>query len=341
MDDEKFMRQALEEARKGIGQTSPNPPVGAVIVNPEGEVLGSGHHQKAGEPHAEINAIADVLKNHPAKTMSGSTLYVTLEPCSTEGKTGACTDSILDHQFGRVVIGTPDPNPEHAGRGVALLNEAGIETTAGVCERQSKELIRFFTKHITTGRPFLIAKSAITLDGRTALPSDRGPWITGSAARNDVQHFRSLCDAILVGGETIRRDNPRLTLRHEFAMTERPQPWRVILTASKDLPEDALVFNDDNKDRTMVFHGSSLARALEELGKLGICSVLMESGGRLFSQALANGLIDEVILYVAPIIGGQHNRLMPADNLVTDLDGMKVKRFGRDIRISGYPRNTK
>lgn len=301
-------------------------------------MLGSGYHQKAGEPHAEINAIADVLKDHPAKALNGSTLYVTLEPCSTDGKTGACTSAIIDHQFGRVVAGTRDPNPAHAGKGLRLLVKSGVKAEAGVCETACKELIRYFKKHITTGLPYVIAKSAITLDGRTTLPAERGPWITGRAARTDVQKLRSECDAILVGGETVRRDNPRLTLRGEFAEGDREQPWRVVMTASRNLPENAKLFTDDHKDRTMVFHGGSLQRVMEELGKLGICSVLMESGGSLFTQGLANGLIDEVILYVAPILGGSHNRLIPADNIVADLQNMRVKRMGQDIKISGFPK---
>ncbi|MCB1078879.1 MAG: bifunctional diaminohydroxyphosphoribosylaminopyrimidine deaminase/5-amino-6-(5-phosphoribosylamino)uracil reductase RibD, partial [Verrucomicrobiae bacterium] len=228
------MQIALHEGQKGLGLTSPNPAVGAVIVKDD-HILGKGWHRRAGEAHAEIAAIDDALSRQSADDLKGATLYVTLEPCSTEGKTGACTDAILAHQFGRVVIGTIDPNPDHAGAGVEILRQAGISVAVGCREEEARHLIRFFAKHITSGQPYVIAKSAITLDGRTVLRAEDGSWITGKAALDDVQALRRQVDAILVGGETVRRDNPRLTLRGETAK-DRQQPWRVILTATRDLP---------------------------------------------------------------------------------------------------------
>ncbi len=332
------MKLALREGRKGLGRTSPNPAVGAVIVSKNGkEILGRGWHHKAGHPHAEVEAIADATAKFPRRSLAGTTIYVTLEPCSTTGKTGACTDAILKVGFGRVVIGTLDPNPAHAGAAVRILAKAGIDVSVGVCEDECRELIRFFAKHISTGKPYVIAKSAITLDGRTTLTKSRGQWISGPESREDVQRLRTQCDAVLIGGETARADNPLLTLRGKHAVG-RDQPWRVVLTAIRELPEDLNLFTDDFADRTEVFHGESLARVLTTLGKRGITSVLLESGGRLFAHGIAKKLIDEVVIYQAPIIGGGGKRLMPVDNIIADLDNVSVKRIGNDTRIRGIVR---
>lgn len=330
------MQVALHEAKKGLGLTSPNPPVGALIVKDD-QILGKGWHHKAGEPHAEILAISDALRRHSVKSLKGSTLYVTLEPCSTVGKTGACTEAIVTNKIGRVVVATLDPNPAHAGAGIELLRQAKIPTSVGCREDEARHLIRFFAKHITTGRPYVVAKSAITLDGRTVLRSEDGSWITGKTALEDVQRLRRHVDAILVGGETVRRDNPRLTLRGEFAR-DRPQPWRVILTATRNLPEGAHLLTDEHQDRTILLHGASLDRALTLLGQQGIQSVLIESGGRLFAHALANDLLDEVVLYLAPLIGGGESRLMPLDHVVADLGEVTYEPMGRDLKVTGFPK---
>ncbi len=335
-DDRTWMKIALHEGRKGLGLTSPNPPVGAVLVKDD-QILGRGWHRKAGEAHAEINAIKDALSRHSDADLKKATLYVTLEPCSTKGRTGACTDAILERKIGRVVVGCLDPNPDHAGAGIELLEKAKVKVVTGCREEEARHLIRFFEKHVTTGRPWVIAKTAITLDGRTTLRSEDGSWITGELAQEDVQKLRRQVDAILVGGETVRRDNPRLTLRGDFTK-DRPQPWRVVLTATKDLPEDATVFTDDHQDRTMLLRGASLERSLDLLGDQGICSVMIESGGRLFAHGLANDLIDEVIIYVAPILGGGDTRLFPVDRIVADLSDVSYEQVGRDMRVIGFPR---
>lgn len=335
-EDTTWMKIALHEGRKGLGFTSPNPPVGAVLVKDD-QILGKGWHQKAGEPHAEINAIEDALKRHPDADLKKASLYVTLEPCSTEGRTGACTEAILKHQIGRVVIGCLDPNPDHAGAGIEILEKAKVKVVAGCREDECEHLIRFFAKYITSGRPWVIAKTAITLDGRTTLRGEDGPWITGELAQDDVQKLRRQIDAILVGGETIRRDNPRLTLRGEFAK-DRPQPWRVILTATKELPEGAKVFTDEHHERTMLLRGASLEKSLDLLGKQGICSVMVESGGRLLSHGLANDLVDEVVIYIAPILGGGDTRLFPVDRIVADLADVTYEQIGRDMRVTGFPK---
>lgn len=334
-EDIKLMKLALAAGRKGLGRTSPNPAVGAIIVSKNGkDILGRGWHRKSGEPHAEIEAIADAKARFPRRSLAGTTIYVTLEPCSTTGKTGACSDAILEAKFGRVVIGTLDPNPAHAGAAVKLLERAGIAVTVGVCEEECRELIRFFAKHITTGKPYVIAKSAITLDGRTTLTKKRGQWISCAESREDVQKLRAQCDAILIGGETARADNPQLTLRGKHAVG-RDQPIRIVLTAINELPDDLTLFTDRFADRTEVFHGRSLSRVLTTLGKRGITSVLLESGGRLFAHGIAKKLIDEVVIYQAPIIGGGGNRLMPVDDIVADLEDVRVSRIGSDTRIQG------
>lgn len=327
--DEAMMREALAEGAKGLGLTSPNPPVGAVVVR-DGTIVGRGWHRKAGNPHAEPEAIADAGKD----ACEGATLYVTLEPCSTTGRTPPCTQAITDAKFARVVVGTTDPNPDHAGAGLDLLREAGVEVEVGVCEKEAKELIRFFAKHITTGMPWVIAKSATTLDGKTTLPVGEGQWISSPESREDVQRWRRQCDAILVGGETFRVDNPSLTLRGEYA-DDRPQPLRVVLTSDHALPGGHNLYTDEHHERTRIHKGVSLRESLKSLGEEGVTSVMLESGGRLLSHALAEGLIDEVILYLAPILGGGSSRLIHDESIVARLIDMDVETIGPDIRVRG------
>ena len=327
------MGLALEAGRQGLGLTSPNPPVGAVIVK-DGELLGSGYHLRAGQPHAEIEAIRDAGKTHPPEKLKGATLFVTLEPCSTRGRTGACTDAILEAGFRRVVIGTLDPNPLHKGAALRIFARAGIDATSGCREKEARDLIRFFRKWITTRRPWVIAKTAITLDGHTTLPEGEGQWLTSEEAREDVQRIRRECDAILVGGETVRRDNPLLTLRGLCA-EGREQPVRVVMSNSGDLPAGAHLFTDENHESTLTYRNNSLERVLASLGRREICSVMMESGGRLFSEGFAHKLIDEVVLYIAPILGGGDRRLTVIDQFMTRLHDVEITTIGPDVKIRG------
>lgn len=332
--DELFMRAALDEGARGLGLTSPNPPVGAIVVR-EGELLGKGWHQRAGEAHAERNALAEARATHGDAALRGATLYVTLEPCSTHGRTPPCTEAILESSIGRVVVGATDPNPAHAGAGLDILRNAGVEVVTGVLEPEARELIRFFAKHITTGLPWVIAKTACTLDGRTTLPEGEGRWISGEASREDVQRWRRQCDAILIGGETLRRDDPALTLRGSWA-EGRPQPWRVVLSQGGDLPPASQVFRDAHADRTLVHRGIPIGESLRRLGSEGVSSVMLESGGRLLSQALAAGVVDELILYYAPLLGGGEARLLPAaEGLLARLGSIEMERFGDDLRVRG------
>jgi len=331
--DERLMREALLEGAKGLGTTSPNPPVGAVVVR-DGETIGRGWHERAGEPHAERFALGDAERRHGPRAAHGATLYVTLEPCSTRGRTSPCTEAILTAGIRRVVVSAIDPNPAHAGAGLELLRKAGVEVTTGVLEAQGRDLIRFFTRHVTTGLPWVIAKTASTLDGRTTLPEAMGQWISNEAAREDVHAWRRQCDAILVGGETFRRDNPALTVRGPWA-ENRPQPWRVVLTSDVDLPETHRLFNDLHSNRTIIHEGITLRESLKRLGKLGVCSVMLESGGRLLTHALEEGLVDEVILYLAPLLGGGGNRLLTVDGLVARLEAPEFVAFGDNLRVRG------
>ncbi|MEM9017303.1 MAG: bifunctional diaminohydroxyphosphoribosylaminopyrimidine deaminase/5-amino-6-(5-phosphoribosylamino)uracil reductase RibD [Verrucomicrobiota bacterium] len=329
-EDEHWMSLALSEGAKGLGLTSPNPPVGAVIVK-DGELFASGWHQGAGKPHAEIEAI----RAAGDRELRGATIYVTLEPCSTHGRTPPCVDAILKAGFARVVVSATDPNPVHQGAGFPLLREQGVEVVAGVLEEEGRNLIRYFAKRITAGRPWVLAKTAATATGKTALAPEAGRWISSEASLEDVQGWRRQCDAILVGGETFRRDNPRLTLRGQWA-EGREQPLRVILTRSAELPESHHLFTDEHADRTRVHEGISLEESLRQLAEEGVSAVMLESGGRLLRTALEQGLVDELFLYVAPIIGGSAAGLQVPESSPRKIERLEVDVIGgRDLRIRG------
>ncbi|MAS92247.1 MAG: riboflavin biosynthesis protein RibD [Verrucomicrobiales bacterium] len=332
-EDEKWMREALTEGEKGLGLTSPNPAVGSVIVH-DGQLIGKGWHHKAGTAHAEVNAIFDAQETHGPNSTKGATIYVTLEPCSTFGKTPPCVEAIKEAGLARVVVGTTDPNKAHAGHGFDLLRSAGIEVETDVLKSECDHLIRFFSKHITTGMPWVIAKSAATLDGRTILPPEHGQWISCEASREDVQAWRRQCDAILIGGETLRKDNPLLTLRGKWA-EGREQPLRVVVTEHTPLPGSYHLLNDEFSDRTRIHKGVSLEESLRSLGEQGVSSVLMESGGRLLAHALESKLVDEVVLYLAPILGGGPKSLIPVQKIAAELKGIEVTKIDRDIRVVG------
>lgn len=333
-DDGKWMQEALREAAKGLGLTSPNPPVGAVIVR-DGIELGRGWHQRAGEAHAEVNAIANAREIHGSEACREATIYVTLEPCSTHGKTPPCVEAVLEAGLYRVVIASTDPNPAHAGAGFETLRNAGIEVTTGVLENDGDELIRFFAKRITRGLPWVIAKTATTLDGRTTLGPGESRWISSEASREDVQKWRRQCDAIMIGGETLRVDNPSLTLRGVYA-EGRPQPLRVIFTSDDLLPQTHHLFSDEHKDRTRLHWSQPLEDSLRSLAGEGVNGVMLESGGRLLAHAMSLGLVDELILYLAPRLGGGHTRLLPVDGITAELSDLEVTKIGPDIRLRGF-----
>src|SRR4051812_30157996 len=284
------MRAALREARRGLGQTSPNPAVGAIIVR-DGRVIARGFHRRAGLPHAEIEALGALSKPALAK---GATIYVTLEPCSTHGRTPPCVSAIIAAGFKRVVIGTIDPNPAHAGRGIELLRAAGIAVTIGVLETESRALNAAFNHWIVTKMPLVIARAGMSLDGRLTRPPGEGQWLTNAAARKDAHQLRAQVDAILVGAETVRRDNPRLTVR---GIRGAKQPWRIVVTRSGNLPKDAHLFTDEHRERTLVYRGKSLRTVLRDLGKRHITSIMIEGGGGVLGEAFDRRLVQRAHFY--------------------------------------------
>jgi diaminohydroxyphosphoribosylaminopyrimidine deaminase/5-amino-6-(5-phosphoribosylamino)uracil reductase len=332
--DEKFMRAALNEARKALGQTSPNPAVGAVLVIDDC-IVARGHHREAGRDHAEI----ECLRNFAAPVPARATLYVTLEPCSTTGRTAPCTVGILKAGVRNMVVGAVDVNPRHSGKGIVQLRNAGVRVREGVLADQCAQINEAFNKWIVTGRPFVIAKCGMSLDGRLTRPANESRWITGRSARRHAHQLRTRVDAILVGAETVRADNPRLTVRE--VRTVR-QPWRVVLTRSGKLPQHAHLFSDRFRSRTLIYQRKSLATVLKNLGERGITSVLIEGGGEVLGQALDARLVNKVQLYLGPILTGGSVIAFPgrgAENAANALRFRRVsyRQIGESVCITGYP----
>jgi diaminohydroxyphosphoribosylaminopyrimidine deaminase / 5-amino-6-(5-phosphoribosylamino)uracil reductase len=331
--DERWMRMALREARKGLGQTSPNPAVGAVIVVAD-KVLAKGWHRRAGGPHAEIEALSNLPDRGSA---SRATLYVTLEPCSTTGRTPPCTDAITAAKIGRVVVGAIDPNPKHHGRGLDQLRSAGIAVTTGVLAEECELLNVGFHRWITSGTPWVIAKVAQSLDGRITRPPGESQWISNTRSRRVAQYLRSTVDAILVGAETVRRDNPRLTVR------ERPrsiQPLRVVVTRSGNIPADAGILTDQYRDRTVVFRATAWPDLLMDLGARGVTRLLVEGGGNVLGQLRDQQLIDELWCFISPCLTGGDKPSFAGAGVATmsdasRLDRIRYQRFGDDVLVTG------
>jgi diaminohydroxyphosphoribosylaminopyrimidine deaminase/5-amino-6-(5-phosphoribosylamino)uracil reductase len=268
--DERFMRRALALARRGLGQTSPNPAVGAVVVR-AGKIIGEGWHQRAGSPHAEINALRRVANAR------GATLYVTLEPCCTHGRTPPCADAILAAGIRRVVVAATDPNPKHRGRGLRLLRKAGVSVESGLLAAEATALNAAFNKWITTGMPLVVAKSALSLDGKMATRTGDSKWITSDAARREAHQLRAGVDAVMVGANTVIADNPRLTLRHG---ARGRQPWRVVVDARGRSPRVAKLFTDVHRRRTIVLTtAQSSPRWRRYLEVLGVTVLLVPVKG--------------------------------------------------------------
>lgn len=331
-NDEQFMQAALREAEKGVGTTSPNPAVGAIAVV-GGKIIGKGHHRLAGGAHAEIECLAQL----PPAVAERVTLYVTLEPCSTSGRTPPCTDAIIASGIRSVVIGATDPNPLHSGRGIELLREARIAVCSGVLEQQCAELNRAFNKWIQTRTPFVIAKCGMSLDGRLTAGPGESRWITSPAARRHANSRRARVDAILVGAETVRVDNPRLTVRDG---KRTRQPRRVILSRSGALSRTAHVFSDRDAERTLVFRNDSLADVLAELGRREITSVLIEGGGAVLAQALDERLIDSVEIYLGSVLTGGPVLAFGGKGAAAIADALRLSRVryeqvGRELFLCG------
>ena len=334
------MQQALQLARRGLGQTSPNPVVGAVLVH-AGQVIGQGWHQHAGGPHAEIFALAGA----PAR---GATLYVTLEPCCTHGRTPPCTAAIIAAGVRRVVVAARDPNPRHNGRGLAVLRRAGLRCDAGLLAAAATGLNGAFNQWITTGRPLVTAKAALSLDGQMATRTGDSKWITSADARQAAHQLRARADAVMVGARTVRADNPSLTLRHGV---RGQQPWRVVVDARGRCPRTANLFTDAQRHRTIVCTTANapvawqraLARRdvtvlilpakhrhvdlpalFAELGRMEITSVLVEGGRALLGALFAAGLVDQVAFFFAPKLIAGAATMTQAQTVVGDW-----RRIGR------------
>ena len=365
--DEKFMRSALKLAAKGIGSVEPNPAVGCIIVK-AGQVIGKGYHRKFGGPHAEINAIEDcqTLGIKP----EGGTVYVTLEPCSHEGKTGPCTQAIIDAGLLRVVAATIDPSPHAGGRGLEQLRQAGVDVETGLCEQEARQLNAPFFKYTVTGRPWVVLKWAQSLDGKLAYvdQSDEKRWISNEASRNDVHKLRRRVGAILVGINTVLADDPLLTPRP----SRGKKPIRVVLDDTLKIPLECRLVGTAKTDPVLVYAGkvaagarqeyadevsrkgaevlthddpcgaSGLCFLLDQLGRRGVQQVLVEGGPQVLASFLREGLADELCVYVAPKIlgaGGTAYIGEPMTDAIraVNLHHVEIKAFGEDVRIRGVP----
>ncbi|PGM55472.1 bifunctional diaminohydroxyphosphoribosylaminopyrimidine deaminase/5-amino-6-(5-phosphoribosylamino)uracil reductase RibD [Bacillus sp. AFS053548] len=357
-----YMNLAIQNAMATKGQTDPNPLVGSVIVN-DSRIVGIGAHLKAGEPHAEINAL-----RMAGDKAEGGTIYVTLEPCSHHGRTGPCAEAIVRAGLKKVVVATLDPNPLVAGRGVKILQDAGIEVIIGVCEEQSIKMNEVFNKYIVKNIPFVVMKSASTLDGKIATHSSDSKWITSAEARNDVHQLRNEIGAILVGVNTVLKDNPELTTR----IPNGRNPVRVILDSTLKIPLESKVVTDQQAETWIftsqkhseqkrseleslgvkVFVTSDLNRVdlnemLKILGEHSISSLLVEGGGEVNASFMNQNLVDKVIVYLAPkLIGGKNApTFLEGTGLdkmgqAIELEEIELTKIGPDYKFIGYPKYT-
>lgn len=354
--DREYMQRALNLAAQARGRTSPNPMVGCVVVR-DGKVLGEGFHAKAGEPHAEVHALAAAGDTH------GATLYVTLEPCCFQGRTPPCTDLIIQRKPARVVVAMPDPNPRVSGEGIFQLRNAGIEVEVGVLEDEARQLNEVFCKYIVTRMPFVIAKCGMSLDGKIATRTGDSRWVTSETARRRVHELRNEVDAILVGSRTVMLDDPSLTTRLDTDQTK--DPIRVILDADDYLDPQARVFHLESKAPTWVvvpddrdipeadetLHipsgpgGLAMRYLMRELGAREVTSVLIEGGGTTLASAFEAGLVDKLLFFVAPKIVGGRDAITAVEGEgaarmadAIPLERMRATPIGEDILIEAYVR---
>ena len=333
-----WMHRALQLAGLAAGHTSPNPLVGAVVLASDGQLVGEGFHARAGEPHAEVGALAQA-----GAAARGGTIVVTLEPCCHHGRTPPCSEAVIKAGLQRVVVALTDPDPRVAGGGIQRLRDAGLEVITGVLEAEAAHQNRAFVHRVQTGRPWGVLKWAMSLDGRTALPNGASQWISGPAARSWVHRLRAGCDAVIVGGGTLRADDPLLTSRGQ----RQPEPLRVVLSRSLDLPEQAQIW-DQSVASTLVAHpavtdwaGRERLRAAWEqagvavqsfeqcdpsellplLAARGCNRVLWECGPSLAAAALQQGCVQELAVVIAPkLMGGDLARTPLGDLGLTAMD---------------------
>jgi len=326
-NDDFWIRRCIELAKKGKCNVSPNPMVGAVLVNNQGEEVSCGYHEKYGEAHAEVNC----LKNINAK---GMTLYVNLEPCSHFGKTPPCADLIIEKSIKKVVIGTKDPNPEVCGSGIKKLREAGIEVISEVLENECETLNKVFFKNMKTQKPFVAIKTATTLDGKIATSTGSSKWITSESAREEVQKLRSEFDAILTGSGTVLADNPSLIVRNG-----NKNPIRIIIDRENKVPKNSKVFNDDGVKVIHIVDFKSSGELFKELYEDGITSVLVEAGSGLNSALIRAKEVDWLYQFIAPkILGGGKSFVEGFEiediNDCVKLEFQEIVRFSPDVMLS-------
>jgi diaminohydroxyphosphoribosylaminopyrimidine deaminase/5-amino-6-(5-phosphoribosylamino)uracil reductase len=358
------MKEAIRLAAKGLGRTSPNPVVGAVIVR-DGSVIASGYHKKAGQNHAEVEALSMI----GGEGMADDILYVTLEPCNHFGRTPPCTEAILKSGIKNMVVGMSDPNPLVAGGGIEFLKDKGISVVSGILESECRKLNEVFIKHVTTGRPFVIAKSALTLDGWSATSTGDSKWITNDRSRDFVHRLRDRVDGIMTGVGTIIADDPYLTARPKSRRGR--DPIRIIVDTNLRIPHNAKVLNNGSGAETIVAVGEHVSKELirdiekpgvsiitcpekderidmpaliETLGKMSITSILVEGGAGIMGSMIRDELIDKFYVFKAPkILGGDDGFPMAKGkgiavmNQSIFLRDIEMKRFGDDILIIGYP----
>lgn len=359
MTKEEYMAQALKLAEQGRGRTSPNPVVGAVIVR-NGMIIGQGWHKKCGENHAEINAFEDAAAK--GQDVSGADMYVTLEPCSHYGKTPPCAKAIIEKKIKAVYVGLLDPNPLVAGKGIDMMRAAGIQVQTGILEEECRRINEIFLKYITAKRPFVVMKTAMTLDGKIAACTGDSRWVSGPESRQVVQQMRNSLTGIMVGIGTVLSDDPQLTCRLEGGR----DPIRIIADSHLRIPLDAKVLRDENciiaatrecdrkKLRTLEERGISviltepeegkvdLQELMSCLGEQGIDSILLEGGGDLNEAALKAGIVDRAVTFLAPKFIGGRDAKTPVEgrgfskmSQALNLHNMEVKKIGSDLLIQG------
>ncbi|WP_370165910.1 bifunctional diaminohydroxyphosphoribosylaminopyrimidine deaminase/5-amino-6-(5-phosphoribosylamino)uracil reductase RibD [Marisediminitalea sp.] len=360
--DEYWMAMAIQQARRGLYTTSPNPRVGCVIVK-DNTLIGAGAHLQAGTPHAEVHALQDA-----GNEAQGATAYVTLEPCSHTGRTPPCAEALVKANVARVVVAMTDPNPLVSGRGIKRLQDAGIAVTQGVLTQSAEALNPGFIKRMTCGRPWVRAKLACSLDGKIALANGVSQWITGPAARQDVQRFRAQSCAVLTGSGTVKADNPSLLVRPEqanfsdYPLTQCRQPLRVVIDTQQQLTPDLAMFNDGQpvllvvegqlkyqfSDAVTVIPAQldaatqkvSLTWLLDELGRRGLNELWLEAGAGLAGAFLGQHLVDELIVYQAPKVLGDKGISMltlPDYQQINEAPHLKMtdlRHIAEDIRMT-------
>ncbi len=336
------MRLAIELAKKAHGMTNPNPVVGAVIVK-NGNIVGRGYHEKAGLPHAEISALRNA-----GRVARGATLYVTLEPCNHFGRTPPCTDSIITSGIKKVVIGMKDPNPLNNGSGMKKLRKYGIKIISGILEKECESINKPYIKFITTGMPYVTVKVAQSLDGKIATKTGDSKWISSEDSRRFVHELRSRVDAVMVGANTVIRDDPALLSKIPGAK----QPARIIITGNSKIPPQAKIFSTRERSPVIIVKSGSsnsgktdLVKLLKLLGRQNIMHILVEGGGELIALLAEKGLIDRFFIFIAPkIIGGRNAKTSVEGNGINyvknaaNLNIMSIKRFKKDILIEAETR---